>query len=520
MRKKVVFKRYEQNQPLLLPPSLEDLIPEGHPVRVVNEVMERISIGELEQSYKGGGTSSYHPRMLLKVLVYGYLRNIYSARKLEQAVVENIHFMWLAGGGKPDHNTLNDFRGKRLKGHLQKIFSQVVVLLAAEGVLSLKELTVDGTKLEANANRYTFVWGKAIRTSRERIEKQLNELWKYVEEVYQAEENTPTKPPFKQINPASVSRAVAEINEALKSKEVAPKVKQKLNHAKKNWAKKLREYEEKEKILAGRNSYAKTDEEATFMRMKDDHLRNGQLKPGYNLQASTNGHYVVNYTLGQTTTDTNLLKGHLENHQQNYGEMPGNITTDAGYGSEENYEYLAEKEITAFVKYNYFEKEQTSKKHRENPFLADNLYYNAETDTYYCPIGQPMKYIESKQKTTANGYRQNLKLYQARNCRNCPLRAGCYKAEGNRIIERNQNLIRHRQKAKALLESEIGVVKRRERWKVEAVFGNIKHNKGFKRLNLRGLEKAEIEVGLIALAHNLNHFGLNHSGLKRVEKGH
>jgi hypothetical protein len=247
------------------------------------------------------------------------------------------------------------------------------------------------------------------------------------------------------------------------------------------------------------------------MRMKDDHMKNGQLKPGYNVQASTNGHYVVNYTLGQTTTDTTLLKEHLEKHERELGEMPENITTDAGYGSEENYEYLAEKQITAFVKYNYFEKEQTSKKHRENPFLADNLYYNAESDTYYCPIGQPMRNIGRQSRKTANGYKQEIKLYQAGNCQNCPMRAGCHRAKGNRIIERNHNLMRHRQKARELLESEIGIVKRRERWKVEAVFGNIKHNKGFKRLNLRGLEKAEIEVGLIALAHNLNHFGLEKS---------
>lgn len=511
MSKKAVFKRYVQNQPMLLPPSYDDLIPEQHPVRVVNEIIERIEIKELEQSYKGGGTSSYHPRMLLKVLVYGYLRNIYSSRKIEQALSENIHFMWLSGGTKPDHNTINDFRGKRLKEHLQKIFSQVVMLLAEEGVLSIKEITLDGTKLEANANRYTFVWGKAIKTSRERIEKQLQELWKYVEEVYAEEENTPTKPEFKEINPESVTRAIEEINEALETKEVKPKIKQKLNYARKNWGKKLVEYEEKEQILAGRNSYSKTDQEATFMRMKDDHLQNGQLKPGYNWQASTNGHYVVNYSLGQTTADTNLLAEHLEKHQENYGELPENITTDAGYGSEENYQYLAEKKVTAFVKYNYFEKKQMNKKHQTNPFITENLYYNAETDTYYCPIGQRMKNIGSKKRKTANNYQQELKLYQAQNCRNCPMRGGCHQGKGNRIIQVNHNLNRHRRKAKELLESEIGIEKRRERWKVEAVFGNIKHNKGFKRFNLRGLKKAEVEVGLLALAHNLNHYGLEKS---------
>ncbi len=158
--KKVVFKRYVQDQPMLLPPSYEDLVPQNHPVRVVNEVIERINIGALERSYKGGGTSSYHPRMLLKVLVYAYLRNIYSSRKIEQELNESVYFMWLSGGAKPDHNTINDFRGKRLKEHLKKIFNQVVVLLAEQGVLNLRELTLDGTKIEANANRYTFVWGQ------------------------------------------------------------------------------------------------------------------------------------------------------------------------------------------------------------------------------------------------------------------------------------------------------------------------------------------------------------------------
>ena len=233
--KKVVFKRYVQNQPMLIPPSYEDLVAENHPVRVVNEVIERIDIGALERSYKGGGTSSYHPRMLLKVLVYAYLRNIYSSRKIEQACGENVHFMWLAGGAKPDHNTINDFRGKRLKEHLKKIFNQVVVLLAEQGVLNLRELTLDGTKIEANANRYTFVWGKAIKVSRERIGRQLGELWEYVEKVYADEEQQPNEPDnFKEINPSAVSEAIDAINEALKDKEIDPKVKQKLNYARKN----------------------------------------------------------------------------------------------------------------------------------------------------------------------------------------------------------------------------------------------------------------------------------------------
>lgn len=506
MKKKAqpVFKRYDQNQPMLIPPSYDDLVPVNHPVRVVNAVIDRIEMRSLEASYKGGGTSSYHPRMLLKVVVYGYLRNIYSSRKLEQAVNENVHFMWLAAGAKPDHNTIADFRSKRLKDHLKKIFNQVVMLLAEEGAVSLKEVVLDGTKIEANANRYTFVWGKAIKVSRERIERQLKDLWAYVEQVYQDEEQQPNEPAFEAISPERVARTIEEINEALKEKEVDPKVRQKLKYAEKNWPQKLAEYDEKEKILKDRNSYSKTDPDATFMRMKEDHMRNGQLKPGYNVQASTEKQYIINYTLGQTTSDTSLLKEHIGEHIESYGRTPESVTADAGYGSEENYTFLEERGVTAFVKYNYFDRERREKK--PNPFHVDNLHYDEKRDTVTCPIGQQMNYIGEKRKLSGSGYLHTYRMYQAMNCEGCPMRGPCHKAEGDRIIQRSPDLHRHRQRVRELLTSEEGLEKRKQRWQVEAVFGNIKQNKGFRRFYLRGIEKVNIEVGLLALAHNLQRF--------------
>ncbi len=183
--------------------------------------------------------------------------------------------MWLSGQSKPDHNTINDFRGKRLKGKFKNIFNQVVMLLAEQGVLSLRELYVDGTKIEANANRYTFVWGKSIKTSKERIRKQLKELWSYVEKVYAEEQMLPNQPDFDEIDPEKVAQTIDTINQALKDKEVDKKVRQKLNYAKKNWPKNLRKYNEQEAILGKRNSYSKTDPDATFMRMKEITCKTG-----------------------------------------------------------------------------------------------------------------------------------------------------------------------------------------------------------------------------------------------------
>lgn len=263
--------------------------------------------------------------------------------------------------------------------------------------------------------------------------------------------------------------------------------------------------------MDGRNSMGKTDPAATFMRMKEGHMLNGQLKPGYNVQASTNNQFIANYTLAQTTADTTALIGHTEDFIEAYGQTPETLTADAGYGSDENYAYLEDNNIEAFVKYNYFHKEQLDEKRGSNkkPFAPDKLYYNNETDTYYCPMGQPMENIGSYLRDTATGYQQKIDRYQAKNCAGCPLRGLCHKAKGNRTIERNHKLVRLKAKAKQKLLSKEGIAHRKQRcWDVEAVFGNIKHNMNFKRFMLRGLDKVETEIGLIAMAHNLKEMSL------------
>jgi transposase len=187
-RSKIVFKDYTPKQMMLLPPSLEELIEENHPVRIVERIVEKIDIELLTKTYKGGGTSSYNPKMLLKVLIYAYLRNVYSTRGIEDQLKENIHFMWLSGMSRPDHNTIYRFRSKRLKGEIKKIFALVVAMLAEEGIISIEEAYLDGTKIEANANRYTFVWRKTIKNNRDKIKEQLEGLWSYVEQVYKSEQ--------------------------------------------------------------------------------------------------------------------------------------------------------------------------------------------------------------------------------------------------------------------------------------------------------------------------------------------
>lgn len=372
-KSKVIFKDYNPKQNFLFPPNLLDFIEENHPVRVVSEVVDRLDIRNLLNEYKPGGSSSYHPKMLLKVLIFGYLNNIYSSRKLERALKENVYFMWLSAMQRPDHNTLNRFRSDKIKGQIRDIFTQIVMLLHKEGYVSLKTTFVDGTKIEANANRYTFVWGRALKKNRERIEQQLEELWNYTQQVAQ-EELKDTEPiVFKSIDKEKVSKVIQRIDSVLKEKKIPSKVRQKIGYARKNWRNNLEKYEAYEKILSGRNSFSKTDQDATFMRMKEDHMRNGQLKPAYNLQLSTENQFIVHYTLHPNPTDTKTLALHIESFEENYGHPPGEVVADAGYGSYENYEFLRKKKIKAYVKYNYFDKDSKSKqvtRSASNPQLA------------------------------------------------------------------------------------------------------------------------------------------------------
>ena len=502
-KSKVVFKDYNFNQNLLLPPSLEELIDPNHPVRIVNQVVDNLDLDPILAKYDGGGSPAYHPRMMLKVLVYGYVTNRYSSRKIEEALQQNVHFMWLSGMSYPDHNTLNRFRSDRLKGVLKEVFSQVVHLLIDHGHITLKEAYLDGTKIEANANRYTFVWGRTIKYNRGRIQNQLKELWSYTEQVAKEELEHNEPEDFEEIDAEKVSQAIKKIDQALAGKEVDKKVKQKLNYARKRWPEALDKYEEYEQQLGERNSLSRTDPDATFMRMKEDHMLNGQLKPGYNWQISTQNQYILGYTLHQTTADTATLPTHIESLKENLGQVPETLVADAGYGSEENYEYLEDNDIEAYVKFSYFHKEQTQK-WKENPQKLENLYYNEQEDCYYCPMGQRMTLVKESRRRTANDYVQNKKAYQAQNCTGCPMRGPCNKQKYDRIIEVNPRLMRYKQMAREKLNSEAGLEYRSQRpVDVEAVFGNIKYNHNFKRFLLRGMEKVEIEAGLVSLAHNL-----------------
>ncbi len=256
-----------------------------------------------------------------------------------------------------------------------------------------------------------------------------------------------------------------------------------------------------------RNSLSKTDPDATFMRMKDDHMKNGQLKAGYNVQITTNNQFVTTYSLHQKPSDSTTLIPHMEKMEASFAELPEVIVADAGYGGEENYTYLKQKDIEAYVKFPGLHKEEKRERSTRPKYsLKDTylLHYNEEEDVYYCPSGQKMKNIGSFTRHTTTGFPQYVTEYQAENCKGCPMKGACHKAKGNRKIQISHQAVKYRKKAKERLQSEEGIRHRKRRcWDVETVFGNIKQNMNFTRFMLRGLNKVSIEFGLVAMAHNL-----------------
>jgi len=495
---KAVFKDYSQGQSCLFPMRLDEKIPANAPVRLINQIVDTLDISKVIDTYKGGGTSSYHPRMMLKVVLFAYLNNIYSCRKIENALQDRLTFMWLSGSQTPDHNTINTFRSSHLKTTINEIFTQVVLLLVDMGYLSLDTVYVDGTKLESRANRYTFVWKKTVEKNKARLEGKIQSVLEQIEEGI-ARDNQPNDDPPTPINSEELRRRIAEINHENLSKENKKAVKTLEN----NYLPKLEEYEAHLETLGNRGSYSKTDQDATFMRMKDDPMGNGSLKPAYNLQIGTENQFYTHFDFFPNPTDYLTFIPFNKGFNERYGKLPQKEVADAGYGTEENYEFMENHAIEAYVKYPSFDKEQTSS-FKNNSFLAQNLPYNTEKDYLVCPIGLQMANAGTATRKRESGYVSKAIIYQAENCDCCPLKSHCYPVEGNRRIEINHKLNGYRKKARELLISEEGLKHRRKRsTEPEAVFGQTKANKQYNRFRHFGLDKVKMDFAIFAIAFNI-----------------
>jgi transposase len=497
--RKPVYKSNFQGQISLFPARLDQNIAEDSPVRLVNQVVDDLDIAAIEKTYSGGGTSAYHPRMMLKVLFYSYMNNIYSCRKIGKQLEENVHYMWLSGNQTPDFRTINNFRSLHLKDTINHLFTQVVLMLAEIGYISLQTIYIDGTKMESRAGRYTFVWRKTVEKNKAKLEDKIRKILEMIDQGI-AQDNLPDDEPPTPINTDELKKRIAQINRENLSREGQKAVKT----LEEKHLPKLREYENHLETLGERNSYSKTDKSATFMRMKDDHMQNGQLKPAYNLQIGTENQFITHFDFYPNPTDTLTMVPIFEGWKERYTTYPKTAVADAGYGSEENYGFMEDNEIDAFVKYNYFHAEQ-KKRFRENAFIAQNLFFNAKDDYFVCPMGQHLANKGIFITKNNHGFESEITVYQAVNCDGCPLRCLCYKAKGNRRIEINHNLQRLKAKARELLLSEEGIKHRKKRCiEPEPVFSHIRYDGGYLRFRHFGQDKIELDFALLAIALNIS----------------
>ena len=249
---------------------------------------------------------------------------------------------------------------------------------------------------------------------------------------------------------------------------------------------------------------SKTDPDATFMRMKEDAMNNGQTKPGYNLQISSENQFITDFALFPNPTDTLTLIPFFNSFFGRYEHLPQTAVADSGYGSEENYRFMDEAGIDAYVKYNRFHLEQRPR-YKPNPFHHDNFHYNAVEDYYVCPMGQHMTRVGTAHSKTASGYCSESARYRAQNCKGCPLRCLCYKAKGDRrTIEVNHRLNEYKRKARELLTSEEGLRHRGRRCvEPEAVFGQMKFNMAYRRFRHFGKDKVTMDFAFFAIAFNI-----------------
>ena len=507
IKKRVVFKTYNQNQEYLLPKNIEECISEGHICRLINTIIDKMDFSSIENHYKGGGTSAYHPRMLLKVWILGFINHSYSCRILAKQTRENLTFMWISGNQTPDFRTLNNFR-KGIGKDIKIIFKEVVIQGISLGIISGKDIFIDHTKKEANANKHKVVWRKQVERQSKKIDDELDKLFEYIDEVNDNEDNIlGNKDLPEQIrngfDSEKIKEIVKKINEKIKNnsleKDKGNDIKKKIRRSA-ELVNKKEEYRVKKEILNGRNSYSKTDISAVAMMMKDKI----SIKPGYNEGVAVENGFVINFILSDSCGDVVSFIPLMNGVIHNLGKTPETVTADGAYGNEETHSYMEQQGIGNYLKYNTYYRE--SKKNPKNKkFILSDFIYNSENDSFTCKQGNTLILSKEQDDIIKSGYVKKVKVYNISEdkCSVCPIKDKCTTGK-SRSLTVSWEAERLKAIARENLNSEKGKELRSRRAnEVESIFGDQKLNNKVRRYLLRGLEKVNIEAGLYYISHNI-----------------
>lgn len=521
-----MYKDYNMNQ-LILPLDLEVKLQENDIAFHIHYLVESIPDEAFDPFLRNEGCPAYHPRMMLKIILCGYTQSVFSGRKIEALLKDSLRMMWLAQGYEPSYRTINRFRvHPEVEELIRQCFVQFRAQLVSEKMIDQEAIFIDGTKIEANANKFTFVWKKSIEKYHQGLIDKSNQLYNELLEqeiIPMIERENEEELSVEELHEVvqEVDRVVTDYDKkieqssdveerkALRRERKMPKQARKQFI---DFSERKQKYKKDFEIFGARNSYSKTDPDATFMRMKDDYMMNGQLKAGYNIQIATEGQFALAYDVFSNPTDTRTLIPFLDKIEEDYFELPKHIVADAGYGSEQNYnDIISNRNREALITYNMYQKEQ-KKKYKQNEFNTANWPYDEQNDFYTCPNQQRLTYQFNSTRTDRYGFKRNYKVYECEDCSDCPLRSLCTKAnEGNnRKLMVNEKWEEQKEYVRGKLsEEKTNSIYRRRKIDVEPVFGFLKANLSFTRFSVRGKSKVNHEIGLALMAVNLRKFTAN-----------
>ena len=478
-------------------------------VRLLFEVTEGLNYRKLYETYSTlGRNPAVDPVILFRIIVYGYMNKLYSSREIETACNRDINFIWLLQGQKaPDHNTIARFRVNHLEKCIDDLFSQLVIKLGEMDEIAYKNIFIDGTKIEANANKYTFVWKKTTdkleNKLQEKIRKILVEISSEFEiEIDKIKDKISIDTVIKILNKLDDIKAANDITFVHGKGKRKSKL-QKCTEALNDFIEKQSKYDNYNKIFNGRNSFSKTDNDATFMHMKEDHMKNGQLKPGYNIQIGVEGEYIVGVDVSSERSDQLTLIPFLDKLEEELPMKFENVIADAGYESEENYNYLSEHNQNSYIKPQSYEKSK-SKRSKRDISKRENMTYISEDDHYICSLGNKLIPVSTTYRNSKSGYISTITIYECENCSGCPYKNKCTKAKGNKRLHVSKKFIKHREKALENITSPEGKLLRMNRSiQVEGAFGVLKQDYGFRRFLLRGKKNIKVEFLLLCFGYNI-----------------
>ena len=508
-----LFSLYYQ---IKLPQDLEISIPSDDPVRLVSAFVEEMDLSELYKTYGRIRKNQATPRQMLKLVIYAAMNRIYSSRDIRKACKRDINFMYLLEGmPAPDHATIARFISLHFSACAKVLLAQMSDLLYLLGEISGKTIFIDGTKIESAANKYTFVWKRAITKNQARLYTKLTSFVTECEELYgirtvyhdQISIHT-LKRLKKQLCRVKVQEGIVFVHGIGRRKTQLQKSLEQLEQ----YLEKLKEYTKKLYTLGDRNSYYKTDPDATFMRMKEDAMLNGQLKPAYNIQHGVDSEYITWIDISPRPTDTCTLIPFLKDMESHLGFKYSEIVADAGYESEENYLFIEGNGQTAYIKPQNYEISKT-RKYKKDISRRENMEYHADRDSYICRNGRELTVTNERRSKTASGYVSVKTYYRSPDCTGCPYKTECIKGNNcktpmekrNKVLMVSKTMSQKRAEDLERITSEYGTMLRMNRSiQAEGSFADVKEDMNFRRYLYRGKANALAESILLAMGRNIN----------------